>query len=59
MSTSPVLRSFDLSGVFGGTLQAVTANFGASGYAIVLVFIVAWIASMAIHRLRGYGGVNT
>jgi high-affinity nickel-transport protein len=54
-----IAQRSNLSAPLGGTPQAITANVGASGYAIVLVFIVAWIASMAIHRLRGYGDANT
>ncbi len=41
-------------GGFWGAVGALNDNFGALGYLIVGLFVVAWIVSAAVYRLGGY-----
>lgn len=43
----------DLEGVFWHRIAALNANFNSLGFAIVGVFIAAWLISYAIYHLRG------
>jgi len=49
-------------GLSGGAWDAV-ANlneiFGALGFVIVAVFVVCWLVSMLIYRLKGYDHIET
>jgi nickel/cobalt transporter (NiCoT) family protein len=45
-------------GGFWGAIGALNDNFGALGYLIVGIFVVAWIVSFAIYRLKGYDDIE-
>ena len=45
---------FELEGPFWTGISQLNDNFGMLGYVIIGVFIVAWLASVVIYRLRGY-----
>jgi high-affinity nickel-transport protein len=49
-----VVDQLDLKGPFWDGIGALNDNFGTIGYAIIGVFIVSWIVSSVIYRLRGY-----
>ena len=46
---------FDLKGFFWQWVGSLNDNFGRLGYAIVLIFALCWLASLAIYKLRGWG----
>jgi nickel/cobalt transporter (NiCoT) family protein len=50
-----IAQQFHLDGELWEGVRALNDNFGALGYVIVGVFVVCWIASAVIYRLRGYG----
>ena len=43
-----------LQGSFWEVIQALNENFGLLGYAIVGIFVVSWIVSVLIYRLKRY-----
>lgn len=43
-----------LQGPFWSVIATTTEHFGLIGYAIVGLFIVSWLISWAVYRLRGY-----
>ncbi len=43
-----------LQGPFWDGIGALNDNFGTIGYLIIAVFILSWIASAVIYRVRGY-----
>ena len=43
-----------LEGRFWNLIGTLNDNFGTLGYAIVGVFVVSWVVSVAIYRLKGY-----
>ena len=43
-----------LSGPFWDGVGALNDSFGLLGYLIVGLFILAWIVSAAVYRLKGY-----
>ena len=43
-----------LSGGFWSAIAALNNNFGNIGYLIVAVFVVSWLASAIVYRLKGY-----
>jgi high-affinity nickel-transport protein len=43
---------FGLSGRFWDGIDAVNDNFGTIGYAIIAMFLLTWIVSVARHRIR-------
>ena len=45
---------FGLQGPFWHGIGALNDNFGTIGYLIIAVFILSWVASAAIYRVRGY-----
>jgi high-affinity nickel-transport protein len=49
-----VADQLDLKGPFWDGIGALNDNFGTIGYLIIGVFIVSWIASAIIYRVRGY-----
>jgi high-affinity nickel-transport protein len=49
-----VASKLGLHGFFWDSIAALNENFGAIGYLIVAIFVVSWIASIAVYRLRGY-----
>jgi nickel/cobalt transporter (NiCoT) family protein len=49
---------FGLKGAFWSTVAKLNSNFGALGYGIVALFVVSWIVSMIIFRLKGYNRLD-
>ena len=45
---------FSLSGPVWDFVAALNDNFGSLGYLIIAIFVVSWIASVAIYRISGY-----
>jgi nickel/cobalt transporter (NiCoT) family protein len=41
-------------GGFWGAIGAINDNFGMLGYIIIGIFLVAWIGSVIVYKLRGY-----
>ena len=49
-----IADQLDLKGSFWEGIAALNDNFGTIGYLIIAVFILSWIVSALIYRLRGY-----
>jgi high-affinity nickel-transport protein len=47
-------RKFGFAGGFWRTIESLNGNFGSIGYLIIGVFVVSWILSVGIYRLKGY-----
>jgi high-affinity nickel-transport protein len=45
---------FELQGPFWGFIGALNENFGLLGYGIVGFFVVSWLVSFVIYRVKGY-----
>ena len=43
-----------LSGPFWAAIAALNGGFGYLGFAVVGLFVLCWISSLAVYRLRGY-----
>jgi nickel/cobalt transporter (NiCoT) family protein len=43
-----------MTGAFWDGIGALNDNFGTIGYVIIAVFVLTWIVSAAIYRVRGY-----
>jgi len=48
----------NLTGPFWDPIAALNNNFGALGYVIIGIFLVSWIVSVAIYRMRRYDEVE-
>jgi high-affinity nickel-transport protein len=46
-------------GGFWGAIGAINDNFGTLGYLIVGIFIVAWLVSVIVYRLKRYDEIET
>ena len=44
----------NLSGEFWDAIGSLNDNFGTLGFLIIGVFVVSWVISIAVYRLRGY-----
>ena len=44
----------DLKGSFWDAVGALNSSFGTLGYLIIGIFVVSWIVSLAVYRLKGY-----
>ncbi|MEH2480328.1 high-affinity nickel-transport protein [Nitrobacteraceae bacterium AZCC 2146] len=51
-------RKFDLSGSFWHAVEALNENFGALGYLIIAIFILSWMISVIVYRLKGYDDIE-
>ena len=49
-----VADRFALTGAFWEAVVALNSQFGALGYLIVALFVVSWMWSVMIYRLKGY-----
>jgi high-affinity nickel-transport protein len=47
-----------LEGPFWAGVDAINGSFGLLGYVIIAVFVLSWIVSAAIYRLRGYDALE-
>jgi high-affinity nickel-transport protein len=45
---------FNLKGALWDLIGTLNDNFNNLGFVIIGVFIVAWVASFAIYRVKGY-----
>ena len=45
---------FGLTGGFWRLIETLNGNFGSIGYLIIGVFVVSWIFSVGLYRLKGY-----
>jgi high-affinity nickel-transport protein len=51
-------RKLDLTGSFWQGIEALNENFGALGYLIIAIFILSWMISVIIYRLKGYDDIE-
>jgi high-affinity nickel-transport protein len=51
-------RKLDLTGSFWTGIEALNENFGALGYAIIAIFLVSWMVSVIVYRLKGYDDIE-
>ena len=47
-------EQFGFTGAFWDGIGTLNNNFGVIGYLIIAVFVVSWMASAVIYRVRGY-----
>jgi len=52
-------NKLELSGMFWDEVSALNDNFGVLGYLIVTIFIVSWIASSVVYKIKGYDLLET
>ena len=45
---------FGLTGALWDAVASLDDNFGTLGYLIVGIFVVSWLVSLGIYRLKGY-----
>jgi nickel/cobalt transporter (NiCoT) family protein len=48
----------NLGGPFWHAIGALNDNFGMLGYVIVGIFILSWLVSVAVYRMKGYGQLD-
>ena len=51
-------RKLDLSGRFWHGIEALNENFGALGYLIIAIFLLSWMISVIVYRVRGYDDIE-
>jgi high-affinity nickel-transport protein len=51
-------RKLDLTGSFWDAVEALNENFGALGYLIIAIFILSWMISVIVYRLKGYDDIE-
>jgi high-affinity nickel-transport protein len=51
-------RKLDLTGSFWEAIEALNENFGALGYLIIAIFILSWMISVIVYRLKGYDDIE-
>jgi len=49
------IERLSLTGPFWNAIAALNGNFGSLGYVILAIFVLSWLGSMAIYRLKRYG----
>ncbi|MCM2291832.1 HoxN/HupN/NixA family nickel/cobalt transporter [Allorhizobium sp. BGMRC 0089] len=54
-----IADQFDLKGRFWGDIGALNDNFGNLGFVVVGLFLVSWIASVAVYRYKGFDKLAT
>ncbi|HEX3971809.1 MAG TPA: HoxN/HupN/NixA family nickel/cobalt transporter [Stellaceae bacterium] len=52
------IKRLGLTGPFWDAIAALNDNFGSIGYVVLAIFIVSWLGSMLIYRLKGYGALD-
>ena len=50
---------FGLKGPFWDGVGLLNDNFGTIGYLIIAIFVVSWIVSIVIYRVRGYDSLES
>jgi high-affinity nickel-transport protein len=51
-------KRLDLSGSFWNGVEELNENFGALGYVIIAIFLVSWMVSVIVYRLKGYDDIE-
>jgi high-affinity nickel-transport protein len=51
-------RKLDLSGSFWDGIEALNENFSALGYLIIAIFILSWMISVIVYRVKGYDDIE-
>lgn len=51
-------RKLDLSGSFWDGIEALNENFGALGYLIIAIFLLSWMISVIVYRVKGYDDIE-
>ena len=51
-------RKLDLTGSFWSGIETLNENFGALGYVIIAIFLVSWMVSVIVYRLKGYDDIE-
>ncbi len=49
-----IAGKFALRGAFWDWISMLNEDFGVLGYVIIAVFVLSWIVSVAVYRLKGY-----
>ena len=53
-----IAEGLKLEGPFWDEVGAINGSFGVLGYAIIAVFLLSWVVSALIYRLRGYDALD-
>jgi len=53
-----IARKLDLTGSFWTAIEELNENMGAMGYAIIAIFLVSWMVSVIVYRLKGYDDIE-
>ncbi|MFI5005764.1 MAG: HoxN/HupN/NixA family nickel/cobalt transporter, partial [Solirubrobacterales bacterium] len=53
-----LVNRLHLVGGLWDVVATLNADFGSFGYLIVAVFVVSWVISAAIYRLKGYDALD-
>ena len=51
-------RKLDLTGSFWTAIEELNENMGAMGYAIIAIFLVSWMVSVIVYRLKRYDDIE-
>ncbi|MBC7575851.1 HoxN/HupN/NixA family nickel/cobalt transporter [Tardiphaga sp.] len=51
-------RKLDLTGGFWHAIEMLNENFGALGYLIIAIFILSWMISVIVYRIKGYDDIE-
>jgi high-affinity nickel-transport protein len=51
-------RKLDLTGSFWDAIEALNENFGVLGYLIIAIFILSWMISVIVYRLKRYDDIE-
>lgn len=51
-------RKLDLTGSFWEAIEALNENFGALGYLIIAIFLLSWMISVVVYRLKRYDDIE-
>ncbi len=47
-----------LEGPFWSLISTLNDNFGSIGYLVIAVFVVSWLGSIALYRIKGYDNIE-
>jgi high-affinity nickel-transport protein len=50
--------AFNLSGAFWGAVAALNNDFGSLGYLIIGIFMVTWVVSVVVYKLKKYDEIE-
>jgi high-affinity nickel-transport protein len=49
---------FGLAGPFWNFIASLNDNFGSLGYIVIAIFVVSWLGSMLVYRVKRYGEIE-